>query len=326
MKRLLKFVVIAVVILLVAAGVAITYVTQALPDIAVKELKVELTPERIARGEYLANHVCVCMDCHSTRNWNAFSGPLIPGTLGKGGERFDESMNFPGTFYSANITPFNVGSWSDGELYRVIVSGVAKDGHPMFPVMPYLNYGKMDEEDIHSLIAYVRSLDPLESRTEKSEAVFPVSVIMHTMPQPPAHVKRPDPSDEVAYGKYLVNASGCGECHTRTEKGKKVGEPFAGGFAFNFPTGDVVRSVNITPSEDGGLGRWTREQFIARFKMYADSGYTAPPVNMMAHEFQTVMPWTMYAGMTEQDLGAIYAYLRTVPVVDGMVERWTPAQ
>src|SRR5690349_10040626 len=101
MKKFLKIIgVLLLIVVLVVVG-AITYVTQALPDIDVQtDLKVDVTPERVARGEYLANSVCVCMDCHSTRDWNKYSGPLVPGTLGKGGERFDETMNFPGTFYS----------------------------------------------------------------------------------------------------------------------------------------------------------------------------------------------------------------------------------
>ena len=137
MKRILKVLGILLLVVVLFAVGAIAYVTQALPDIdAPADLKVELTPERVARGEYLANSVCVCMDCHSTRDWNTFSGPLVPGTLGKGGEKFDETMNFPGTFYSRNVTPFGLKDWTDGEIYRAITSGVSKDGHPFFPVMP----------------------------------------------------------------------------------------------------------------------------------------------------------------------------------------------
>lgn len=325
MKKGFKIIgILLLAIVLIGAG-AITYITRALPDIPVQaDLKVEITPERVARGEYLANHVCVCMDCHSTRDWNRFSGPLTPGTLGKGGEKFDETMNFPGTFYSRNITPFGLKTWSDGEIYRAITSGVSKDGHPFFPVMPYPNYNRMDNEDIYSIIAYLRGLPEQSGTPPASEAVFPVSVILHTIPEPAAPEKRPDPSDEVAYGRYMVNASGCGECHTKTVNGKKVGEPFAGGFEFTMPTGAVNRSVNITPSENGGIGKWTKQQFIDRFKFYSDSGYVSPPVDWAKGEFQTVMPWTMYTGMTEQDLGAIYDYLRTVKAVDGVVERWTP--
>jgi mono/diheme cytochrome c family protein len=325
MKKFLKIIGVLLLVLLVVVAGAITYITQALPNIeAPPDLKVELTPERIQRGEYLANNVCVCTDCHSTRDWNQFAGPLVPGTLGKGGERFDASMNFPGTFFSRNITPAGVGGWSDGELYRAITSGVSKDGHPFFPVMPYPNYNKLATEDVHSIIAYLRSLPAIENVVGESEAQFPLSVILHTIPEPAAPMERPDPADELAYGAYLVNAAGCGVCHTKTEKGKTVGEPFAGGFAFTFPNGSVVRSTNITPSEDGGIGRWPKEQFIQRFKMYQDSAYMNPAIDWARGDMQTVMPWMMYSRMTEQDLSAIYAYLRTVSPVAGTVEKWTP--
>ena len=79
MKKFLKVIgiLLAVLVLIIIGG--LTYITQALPDIPVpKDLHVELTPERLARGEYLANHVAVCMDCHSTRDWNKFAAPPEP--------------------------------------------------------------------------------------------------------------------------------------------------------------------------------------------------------------------------------------------------------
>ena len=321
MKTVLKSIGVLALLLI---GV-VTYITQALPNIKVDpDLKVEPTPERIARGEYLANSVCVCMDCHSTRDWNKFSGPLVPGTLGKGGERFDETMNFPGTFFSKNITPFAMKNWSDGEIYRAITSGVSKDGHPFFPVMPYPNYNKLDTEDVYAIIAYLRTLPEQDNVPEPSKPAFPVNIILHTIPEPAAPTKRPDPSDAVAYGAYMANAAGCVECHTKQEKGKKIGEPFAGGFEFHMPTGAINRSANITPSENGGIGKWSKEQFIERFKFYADSSYVPATIDWAKGDFQTVMPWTMYRNMKEQDLGAIYDYLRTVKPVDAVIERWTP--
>lgn len=325
MKRILRILGILLLVVVVLATGAITYITQALPDIDVPEsLKVEITPERVERGAYLANSICACMDCHSTRDWSKFSGPLVPGTLGAGGERFDERMGFPGSFISPNITPFSLDGWSDGELYRAITSGVSKDGHALFPVMPYPNYGTMATEDIHSIIAYLRSLPAVESSPAASEPAFPMNIIIHTMPKAEAPGVRPDGSDPVALGRYIANAAACGDCHTRSEKGRKVGPEFGGGFEFPFPDGSVLRSPNITPSSNGGIGPWSREQFIARFKAAADSSYAPHVVDPAKAALQTVMPWMMYAGMTEQDLGALYDYLRTVPAVDGTVERWSP--
>ncbi|HQW04855.1 MAG: c-type cytochrome [Flavobacteriales bacterium] len=325
MKKLLRILGVLVLLVLVVIGGAITYVTQALPNIeAPTDLKVEITPERVTRGEYLANSVCVCMDCHSARDWNAYAGPPKPGTAGGGGDKFDRTMEFPGEFYAKNITPFALAKWSDGEVYRAITSGVSKDGHPFFPVMPYLNYNKLATEDVYSIIAYLRSLPSVETAEyPESEIDFPVNVIMHTVPQPAHPTQRPEWGDPT-YGEYLANAAACVECHTRAEKGKKIGEPFAGGFAFAFPNGAVLRSSNITPSEDGGIGGWSKEEFIQRFKQYTDSGYVVPAIDWERGDMQTVMPWMMYANMTEQDLGAIYDYLRTIPAAPGVIEKWTP--
>jgi hypothetical protein len=119
----------------------------------------------------------------------------------------------------------------------------------------------------------------------------------------------------------MTNASGCVVCHTKQEKGKYVGEPFAGGFEFSLGEGYIVRSANITP-DDTGIKGLTKADFIAKFKAFADPA-AAIPVDLARGDAQTVMPWGMYAGMTEQDLGAIYDYLRTVPPVQNVVERWT---
>lgn len=326
MKKLLKVIgVLLVVLVLVLVG-GITYITQALPNIAAPEdLHVELTPARVARGEYLANHVTVCMDCHSTRDWNKLSGPVEPGTLGKGGEILDQSMNFPGRFVSKNITPFNLKNWSDGEIYRAITSGISKDGHVFFPVMPYPYYNKLATEDVYSIIAYLRTLPAIESHPEASKAEFPMSVILHTIPEKPHPMPLPKPTDP-DYGAYLVNAAGCKECHTKMEKGKAVGEPFAGGFEFHFPNGSTVRSANITPDKETGIGAWDKETFIRTFKQFTDSSYVPPTIDWNAQDYQTVMPWMMYGGMSEQDLGAIYDHLHALEPVVNKVEYWTPAE
>lgn len=320
------FVVLGIILLVIVAGIAgaLTYVKVALPDVGeAPDLKLEYTPERVERGRYLANAVNVCMDCHSTRDWSKFTGPIVPGTEGKGGERFDHSVGFPGVFYSKNVTPAGIQRYTDGELYRVITTGVTKEGKAMFPVMPYPYYGSMDDEDIYSLIAYLRSLEPLENEVTESVSDFPMNFIINTIPAKGNPQKRPDPSDRVAYGKYLANAAACIECHTPFEQGSILqDQAFSGGREFAFPDGSVVRSANITPDDKTGIGKLTEEMFIQRFKMYADSSYVIPTVK--PGEYNSIMPWTMYANMTEQDLGALYAYLRTVKPIEKTVVKFTP--
>lgn len=317
MKKLLKIAGILVAILLIVLAGGLLYITTMLPNVGpAPEMEVELTPERVERGKYLANHVMLCMDCHAIRDFTLFSGPPKPGTEGSGGDRFDHSMNFPGVFIAPNITPYNLGDWTDGELFRLITTGVKKDGKPIFPVMPYPSYGQLDEEDIKSVIAYIRTLDPIEVNHPASEPDFPLNLIMNTIPKKANLQPMPSKSDAVAYGGYLVKAAACGDCHTKQVDGKIVGEPFAGGFEFLFPDGRLNRSSNITPHLTG-LGSWTQEQFVQRFKMYADTSYI--PAVIAPNQFQTVMPWEMYAGMTEEDLEAIYAYLMSLDPVENSV-------
>jgi len=323
MKKLLKILGILFVLFVLAISVVIGYVKTALPDVGdAPELKVESTPERIHRGEYLANAVAACMDCHSKRDWSKFSGPVTPGTRGGGGEKFDQNMGFPGVYYSKNLTPFGIARYTDGELYRVITTGVTKEGRAMFPVMPYPYYGKMDDEDIFSIITYLRSLAPLENTVPESESDFPFSVILNTIPTKGTPTKRPDPVDKLAYGKYLVNAAGCIECHTPAERGQIKPElAFGGGREFVFPGGSTLRSSNITPDPETGIGNWTEEAFIQRFKMYADSSFVPFAVN--PGEYNTIMPWTMYCNMKTEDLAAIFSYLKSITPIKNQVVKFT---
>ncbi|MCM4159947.1 cytochrome c [Antarcticibacterium flavum] len=301
---------------------ALLYIRFMLPNVGdAEEITVEISKDRIIRGEYLANHVAVCIDCHSGRDWSSFSGPIIAGTEGQGGEVFDQSMGFPGRFIARNITPYNLGNWTDGELIRAITTGVNKDGKALFSIMPHPNYGRMELEDIKDIVAYIRTLQPIESEIEDSRPDFPMNFILNTIPKKATFSKRPPKEDRVKYGKYLVTAASCYDCHTKQVKGQFVGEPFAGGFEFLFPDGSLLQSANITP-HPSGIGSWTKEDFVSRFRMYADSSYVPHKVN--PGEFQTPMPWTFYAQMTEDDLSAIYDYLQTLKPVDQVVTLFTP--
>lgn len=305
-------------------GAGILYLTVVLPNVGPPpDLKVAGTPEQVERGDYLANHVMICMDCHSTRDWSQFAGPPVPGTLGKGGEVFTREMGFPGHFVSANITPAGLDDWTDGEIFRAITTGVNKDGKALFNVMPYHGYGKLAREDIEAVIAYLRTLPALEHETPPADYDFPVNLVINTVPRPASLNPRPDPADQLAYGEYLVTAAACYDCHTEQQQGEFVGEAFAGGMEFNMPDGALLRTPNLTPHASG-LAGWTAERFVRRFKMYQDSNYVSPPVG--PDHLQTLMPWTMYAGMKEEDLKAIFRYLQSLDPVDREVDRYVLAK
>ncbi|MEX1270014.1 MAG: c-type cytochrome [Balneolaceae bacterium] len=324
MKKGIRYLLYLVGTLALLIVFALSYVSFALPNAdPAPDLTVEITDERVEHGRYLANHVMLCMDCHAVRDFTLFAGPPMPGTLGGGGEVFDQTIGFPGRFISRNLTPAGLGDWSDGEIYRAITSGVSRDGSALFPVMPYPHYSQLAEEDIYSVIAYLRTLEPVENELEPSSPDFPVNFLINTMPVKAAPQVKPDQSDVINYGRYMITAAACTDCHTKMENGQYVGEPYAGGNEFPMPGGVTVRSANLTPHETG-IGNWTKEQFVARFKTYSGSTYS--PHKVEPGQFQTIMPWGMYSGMTEEDLEAIYEYLKTVPPVDHRVEMFTPAE
>ncbi len=316
-------------ILVIFVGVVILvpgYIKFLLPNVgSAPDLKVERTPERIARGAYLANHVTVCIDCHSKRDWSRFSGPPIAGTFGMGGDLFDQKFGFPGVYYATNITPAGLVNYTDGELFRVITTGVNREGKAMFPVMPYHYYGLMDEEDIKSIIAYIRTLQPIENEVPKSKSDFPMSFIINTIPDKAHYSKLPLKSDTVNYGKYLTTAAACLDCHTQVNHGQLIaGFEYGGGREFPFPDGSIVRSTNISSEDSTGIGGWTRERFIGSFRMHSDS--TLLSIKLSPGSFNSIMPWSMYGKMTTGDLLSIFAYLKTVKPVKAKWINFTPAQ
>ncbi|MFC3417372.1 c-type cytochrome [Algoriphagus hitonicola] len=309
-------------LLLVLSG--LTYLSIAFPKVSeAPDIQIDGNAKQVARGKYLAYHVMMCADCHSKRDFSKFSAPPSPGTEFTGGEVFDHSMGLPGVFISPNITPYGIGGWTDGELYRLITAGVRRDGEPIFPIMPYHSFGKSDPEDIKAVIAYLRTLDPVEKTHPERSVDFPVNFIMRTMPKDPEPMKKPEPTDLLAYGKYMFTAAACGDCHTKMEGGSFVGPVGGGGREFGFPDGSILRTPNLTPHETG-IKYLSESDFIQRFKQYdvPDSQLAT----VQPGEFQTIMPWKMYAGMQEEDLRAIYHYLMSLAPYEHAVERFTPAK
>jgi hypothetical protein len=325
MKTLLKIVGGVVVLLLLAAAAGLGYLFYAFPKVpAAGEYRIEATPERLARGKYLNDHVLGCTTCHSERDWTRFSGPVKPDTIGIGGQVF--ALGPAGTLYSKNITPAAIGSWTDGELLRSVTAGVSRDGTPLFPLMPYPHFGVMADDDIHAVLAYVRSLKAIENlNIPERDLNFPLNLIVRTIPEPAAPGTRPPVTDKLAYGRYMLRSALCGDCHTPIDdQGTPLpGMDFAGGMEF-VETGYRSRSANITPDADTGIGTWTEQQFIDRFKSF--EGVTPPVLSETERRQNTTMPWTAYAGMTREDLGAIYAALRAQKPVVSRITKFPDAQ
>ncbi|WP_299514792.1 c-type cytochrome [Mucilaginibacter sp.] len=314
--KLIAYVAIAMVVIIIAA---IAYITLALPNVGAPEnIKVEITPQRVERGKYLAINVSSCLDCHSAHDWTKFGGPIDTNQLGSGGEKFDAGAGFPGNVSVPNLTPYNLKSWTDGEIFRAVTTGVKKDGTPIFPLMPWPYYSKMDREDIYSIIAYLRTLKPISADYPKSTLDFPLNILVHTMPQKATLGKKPDTRDTLKYGEYLVQSAACKECHSQDDKGTLLpGLEFAGGREFK-TGGSSVRSANITSDATTGIGSWNKQVFLARFKAFSDKSKAQ---KVGKSDFQTVMPWWQYSQMSEGDLSSIYAYLKTIkPIKNSVVK------
>lgn len=278
-----------------------------------ENISIESTPERMARGKYLAMYVTSCIDCHSIRNYEIFAGPLVPGTEGMGGEHYGKELGVPGDVYSDNITPAAIGNWTDGELIRATVCGLTPDNSPLVPVMPYPAYAKLTREDLYSIVVYIRSLKPIRNNVLDSKLKFPYSMFLKSVPKPAEYTISVNKNNTVEYGKYLVTIAACGDCHTPMKMGKfNEKKKLSGGLEMPLPGGSIVRATNLTPDPETGLGM-DKRTFIYKFKRFENPNYRSEPIR--PGEYNTYMPWRMYAGISEEDLGAIYDYLQSIPPV-----------
>jgi mono/diheme cytochrome c family protein len=277
----------------------------------------------LARGEYLVLHVTPCLDCHSTRDFTKFSGPIQPGTEGMGGYVFDKKLGVPGVVYAKNITPdaeTGIGTWTDEEILRAMTHGISKNGDTLFPIMPYPFFSHMAKSDLMSIIAYIKTLKPIKNKVADRQLMIPISMAYPAQALPGSIDNNvlPPESDPVKYGAYLANAAVCADCHSPlTPQGPDMSRMFAGGFLFDEP-GFKVNSANITPDSATGIGTWTEERFLNKFTLYREE----KNYNYNPGKENSYMPLTMYAGMTDADLKAIYAYLRTVRPISNKVEKY----
>ena len=286
------------------------------------DLHIEATPERVARGEYIFTVLSDCDGCHSERDFSRFGGPVKPSRRGAGGPMPLDDL--PGKVFARNITPdpeTGIGKWTDGEIVRAIRDGISRDGTALFPMMPYPNYRYMADEDVYSLVAYLRSLPAVKNAVPRSQLDFPVSMLIKGEPQPAGSVPVVDRSNRLAYGQYLVAMAGCEECHTPLDKGKLVaGKNFGGGQRFGVPGGPVVYSSNISSDKATGIGAWDYQRFRDRLAAYRN--YTPDPAGP---EKFTLMPWLNFGKLADEDVAAIWEYIRTRPAVENKVDAHPPA-
>ncbi len=270
----------------------------------------ERTSGRLERGKYLAEAVSGCWDCHAEIPNGIPKPGQAPVVARKGAGRVVIQQ---GDFLLAapNISPdpeTGAGTWTDDQLARAIREGIGHDGRALFPMMPYEYFRNYTDEDLASIIVYLRSLEPVHNELPKRSIPFPLSRLINAAPQPVNAPVTNQTQDLGARGRYLTRIGGCIDCHTPKDKmGRPLpGMDFAGGVFFNE---FKVASANLTP-DPSGIGYYDEAMFIKALR----TGHVG------ARALHVPMPWWVFRNMTDEDLKAIFVYLRTVKPVHHRVD------
>lgn len=255
-------------------------------DVAEAPVAVPTDSAAIARGEHLANSFAACADCHGAN----LGGKVV----------FDDPPI--GRVYALNLTSGKGGvggTLSDVDLARAIRHGVAPDGRPL-KVMPSSDYMALSDADLGAIIAYVRSRPPVDN-TVPSPSVGPVGRALYLAGMLPflhaeridhaqKHVASVTPGVTVAYGEYIATV-GCKGCHGPALAGGKI----VGGAP------DWPPAANLTPT--GATKGWSEADF--RNLLRTGKRPNGTPVN-------DVMPWRMARNMSDEEISALFLYLRSL--------------
>ncbi len=325
MNRLFKILAFSLAaIALLAILVATYFYTKGIPTYAyaptddILNLKVQPDSLRIARGAKIAS--LLCNECHKDEATGKLTGrpmPDIPAELGKAG--------------SYNITQdpvHGIGAWTDGELYYFLRTGIRKDGSWAPPFMP--KFPLMADEDVQSIIAWLRSEDPLLAAAPQEYPPnqynllikFLSNVAIFPPPLPTAPIDMPDTSNTLALGKYVADAlCACYACHSADFTKQDPLHPekslgfYGGGNPMLNMKGELVPSANITTDKETGIGYWTKEQFREAVK------YGKNPKGGPLH-----YPMFPHTTLSDTEVDAIWAYLQTIPPIKNAVARYQPKE
>jgi mono/diheme cytochrome c family protein len=253
----------------------------------------------VERGSYLVNTIMTCANCHSPK------GPpdVVAGKDFSGGLRFDEP---PFDVTAPNITPdkdTGIGTWSAADLKKTMLSGVRPNGVPLAVVMPTGFYGILLPSDLDAIVAYLQSIKPVSNKVPVP--IYKMDVKRQIFPGAEKPIDPADLNDQVKRGHYLATIGHCMECHTPLLNGAQDFQNSLGkgGREFPGPWGVSV-SRNITSSKAKGVGDWSD----ADIKRAITQG-----VDKDGNKLKGPMGYQYYAHMTDADLDAVIAWLRTVP-------------
>ncbi len=321
MKRFGKILPVTFILVMVLLAVRITLTIGWRPFIGPKSRPLtskqfERTPQRLERGRYLFTGVAGCAFCHSPHDASQPGNPITPGQQGTGQDMGAEG--FPGHVVAPNLTPdlaTGLGGWTDDAIARAIREGVRMDGRVLFPVMPYVNFRHMSDEDVASIVVFIRSLPPIHHELPSTEIIFPVKYLIRSVPQPiTAAVNDPSPTDVIGRGKYLVTIGSCNGCHTPQVRGQEIaGLEYGGGFMLK-ENGMSAAAANITPDATG-ISYYDEALFIQALR----AGHVG------ARSLSPIMPFEAYGKLTDADLKAMFAYLSTLKPVKHRVDNTLPA-
>lgn len=321
MKKVLKWLLIAVLVIVVLAAGFVGYVAMSgVPHYETRKisLTVQSTPARVEHGRELALSLCVM--CH-----------LNPDTKVLSGTQMKDMPEAFGKAFSKNITRHptkGIGKWSDGDIAWLLRTGIHP--HTGAYVPPWMiKVPHMADEDVYSIIAWLRSDDPMLAAADVDNvpseptllAKFLTRVVFKPFDYPAKPIPYPDTTNTYVYGKYLATGVyDCYGCHLADFADMNPLEPekskgfFGGGNPMTDASGLVVHTANITPDKATGIGNWTRDQFIhtMRTGIRPDNKPLRYPM-ARAHR------------LSDYALGAMFDYIKTVPAITNKVERAMPA-
>jgi mono/diheme cytochrome c family protein len=258
----------------------------------------------VERGRYLVEGILTCGNCHSPRG----PGGVVDTTkLYSGGPQEWDTPAFK--VKGSNITPdreSGIGNWSAADVKRAIQDGMRPNGVPLAPIMPFAFYKVFTTSDIDAVIAYLRSTPAV--RNEVQAPVYKAALHTDVPPGADRPMTEADMGDPVKKGFYLVTLGHCMECHTPRVSGRPnfAAALGKGGEEFRGPWGVVV-SRNITSHRSAGIGAWSD----AEIKRAITQG-----VRKDGSQLKPPMGYAWYARMSDADLDAVVAYLRTVPPLE----------
>ena len=269
-----------------------------------------------ARGKTIAN-IAGCWGCHG-QNLAGYrdGGPQEQPESAPYGEAFGGPF---GLVTAKNLTPdqeTGIGKWSDTDIEKALREGKTPDGEQLYPIMPYPNLAGLSDQDMHDLIAYLRSVPAVKNAVPENKLNGPVP------PPPPARpYPQTAPTTGTARGEYLVlNVAGCGDCHTTTgPTGAPDRTKFLAGNAVPTSKGYQL-AWNLTPDQKTGLGSWTAQQVATELKT-GNRPNKGPVSGLMAEVVGVGNPAFQgfgYSQMTDADALAIGQYLKTIPPVEHM--------